>query len=75
MARPVTPKTPTIDWAGLKRRTRQVTRTSSVFTYVPGNDGKTLIFVGSEGGAGRRWPWRIRRARRRRNSVDLHDPG
>ncbi len=52
MNRPVTPKTPTIDWAGLKRRTRQVTRTASVISYVPGNDGKTLIFVGSEGGAG-----------------------
>jgi tricorn protease len=51
MARAVTPKTPKIDWAGLKRRTRQVTRTSSVFNYIPGNDGKTLIFVGSEGGA------------------------
>ena len=49
MARAVTPKTPNIDWAGLKRRTRQVTRTSSVFNYVPGNDGRTLIFVGSEG--------------------------
>jgi len=51
LARPVTPKTPTIDWAGLKRRTRQVTR-SSVFNYIPGNDGKTLVYVGSEGGAG-----------------------
>jgi tricorn protease len=51
-ARAVTPKTPTIDWAGLKRRTRQVTRMSSVSSFVPGNDGKTLIFVGSEGGAG-----------------------
>ena len=49
MARAVTPKTPNIDWAGLKRRTRQVTRTTSVFNYVPGNDGRTLIFVGTEG--------------------------
>jgi tricorn protease len=52
LARAVTPKTPAIDWAGLKRRTRQVTRTSSVFNYAPGNDGRTLIFVGSEGGPG-----------------------
>jgi tricorn protease len=51
-ARAVTPKTPVIDWAGLKRRTRQVTRAASVFSYVPGNDGRTLYFVASEGGAG-----------------------
>ena len=51
-ARPLTPKTPNIDWAGLKRRTRQVTRGSSVFNYIPGSDGKTLIYVGSESGAG-----------------------
>ena len=50
--RAVTPKTPNIDWAGLKRRTRQVTRGASVFNYLPGNDGRTLIYVGSEGGAG-----------------------
>ena len=49
------PKEPKIDWPGLKRRTRQVTRgDSSVFSYVPANDGKTLIFVASEGGGGRR---------------------
>jgi tricorn protease len=52
VGRAVTPKTPNIDWAGLKRRTRQVTRGSSVFNFIPGNDGRTLIFVGSEGGAG-----------------------
>jgi tricorn protease len=52
MARAVTPKTPNIDWAGLKRRTRQVTRVASVSTYLPGNDGKTLYFVGSEGANG-----------------------
>ncbi len=40
-----------IDWAGLKRRTRQVTpATLSAFNYLPGLDGKTIIFVGSEGG-------------------------
>jgi tricorn protease len=51
-ARTVTAKTPTIDWAGLKRRTRQVTRAASVFNYLPANDGRTLIFVASEAGAG-----------------------
>jgi tricorn protease len=51
-SRTVAAKTPTIDWSGLKRRTRQVTRTGSVFNYTPANDGKTLIFVASEGGAG-----------------------
>ncbi len=49
--RPVTAKTPKIDWAGLKRRTRQVTRAGSVFSYIPANDGRTLIFAGSEAGA------------------------
>ncbi len=51
-ARPVTAKTPVIDWAGLKRRTRQVTTTASVMSYVPAVDGRTLIFVGSEPGGG-----------------------
>ena len=41
-----------------KRRTRQVTRVGSVFTYIPGADGRTLIFAGTEGGGA----WR--RARR-----------
>ena len=50
MSRSVTPRTPKIDWAGLKRRTRQVTRVGSVFTYIPGADGRTLIFAGTEGG-------------------------
>jgi tricorn protease len=49
--RPVTPRTPQIDWAGLKRRTRQVTRVGSVFNYAPGVDGRTLVFVATEGGA------------------------
>jgi tricorn protease len=48
--RAVTPKTPKIDWAGLKRRIRQVTRVSSVFSYVPANDGRTVMFVATEGG-------------------------
>ena len=55
-ARTVTPRTPTIDWAGLKRRTRQVTRTGSVFNYLPAGDGRTVIFVASEGGAGATGP-------------------
>lgn len=50
--RPVTPKTPTIDWPGLKRRTRQVTRMGSVFTFIPAHDGKTLIYAATEGGGG-----------------------
>jgi tricorn protease len=45
-------KEPKIDWAGLKRRTRQVTRMGSVRNYIPGVDGKTLIFVGTEAGGG-----------------------
>jgi tricorn protease len=40
---------PKIDWAGLKRRTRQVS-TMSVFNFIPGIDGRTLIFVATEGG-------------------------
>ena len=44
-------KTPTIDFGGLKRRTRQVTNMGQVSGYIVGNDGKTLFFVGSEGGA------------------------
>ncbi len=66
-------KEPKIDWAGLKRRTRQVTRMGSVRNYIPGVDGKTLIFVGSEGGGGVRW-WG-RWTRRWRLGLDLHDPG
>ncbi len=48
-ARSAPPKEPAIDWAGLKRRTRPVTRGVMVRTYLPAADGKTLIFVGSEG--------------------------
>ena len=47
---PSRPSTPKIDWAGLKRRTRQVTRGGSVFSYIPASDGRTLIFAGSEAG-------------------------
>ena len=47
------PKEPKFDWPGLKRRTRQVTRTAgAVRTYLPAADGKTIIFVASEGGGG-----------------------
>ncbi|AGA28901.1 S41 family peptidase [Singulisphaera acidiphila] len=52
-ARKTTPKEPNIDWAGLKRRTRQVTRLGSVSSFIPANDGKTLVFVASEGQGGR----------------------
>jgi tricorn protease len=52
IGRTVSAKTPTIDWAGLKRRTRQVTRTVSILSYIAARDGRTLIFVGSEGGGG-----------------------
>ena len=59
-ARMATPKEPKIDWAGLKRRTRQVTRVpSGVRNYIPAGDGKSLIFVASEGiapGGGGRGP-------------------
>lgn len=39
-----------IDWDGLKRRTRQVTRMPSpVFTFEPAPDSRTIAFVASEG--------------------------
>ncbi len=39
-----------IDWAGLKRRTRVVTRTmSNVLRYAPAQDSRTVVFVASEG--------------------------
>ena len=69
-------KEPKIDWAGLKRRTRQVTRMpSGVRNYIPASRRQVLIYVASEGaaaGAGavadeRRGRWR------RRHAVDLHD--
>lgn len=43
------PRDVQIDWAGLKRRTRQVTRMPfSVFTYVVAPDSRTIIFVTTE---------------------------
>ena len=46
-----------IDWDGLKRRTRQVTRLSSpVFTYEPAPDSKTIAFVTMEPGSTRATP-------------------
>jgi tricorn protease len=43
------PKDINIDWAGLKRRTRQVTRMPfAVFNYLPTPDGRTLVFVTTE---------------------------
>lgn len=52
-ARRAAPKEPNIDWAGLKRRTRQVTRLGSVSSYTPAQNGKTLVFVAAEGQGGR----------------------
>ena len=46
------PKEPKIDWAGLKRRTRQVTTMpTGVRNYLAASDGHTLIYVASEGAA------------------------
>ncbi len=46
-----------IDWDGLKRRTRQVTRlSSSVFTYEPAPDSRTIAFVTMEPGSLRPTP-------------------
>jgi tricorn protease len=45
------PKAPNIDWAGLKRRTRQVTRsTGMIASYIPSHDSHSLLYVGMEGG-------------------------
>jgi tricorn protease len=43
------PREINIDWGGLKRRTRQLTRMpSSVFNYAITPDGRTIVFVTSE---------------------------
>ncbi|MGH9769937.1 MAG: S41 family peptidase, partial [Blastocatellia bacterium] len=43
------PREVNIDWAGLKRRTRQLTRMpSSVFNYAITPDSRTIVFVTSE---------------------------
>ncbi|HZF41332.1 MAG TPA: biopolymer transporter Tol, partial [Blastocatellia bacterium] len=43
------PREINIDWAGLKRRTRQLTRMpSSVFNYAVTPDSRTIVFVTSE---------------------------
>jgi tricorn protease len=43
------PKDINIDWAGLKRRTRQVTRMPfAVFDYAIGADNRTVVFVTTE---------------------------
>ncbi len=43
------PKDVNIDWAGLKRRTRQVTRMPfAVFNYIVAPDSRTIVFVTSE---------------------------
>src|SRR6185437_7859630 len=44
------PTEPKIDWSGLKRRTRQVTRGATrVSGFIPARNGTALFFVGSEG--------------------------
>ncbi|HMZ17593.1 MAG TPA: S41 family peptidase [Blastocatellia bacterium] len=43
------PKEVNIDWAGLKRRTRQVTRMAfGAFNYTVAPDSRTIVFVSSE---------------------------
>ena len=45
-ASPASPPTTTIDWAGLKRRTRQVTRMPfSILNYVVAPDSRSIAFV------------------------------
>ncbi|MBP6824483.1 MAG: PD40 domain-containing protein, partial [Acidobacteria bacterium] len=48
-ARNQPPKDVNIDWAGLKRRTRQITRMPfAVFNYTVAPDNRTIVFVTSE---------------------------
>jgi tricorn protease len=48
-ARNQPPKEINIDWAGLKRRTRQVTRMPfAIFSYAIAPDGRTIVFATSE---------------------------
>jgi tricorn protease len=47
--RPQPPKETQIDWAGLKRRTRQITRMPfAIFSYAVSPDGRTLALATSE---------------------------
>jgi tricorn protease len=56
-AQPSAVKDINIDWDGLKRRTRQVTRMSStIFGYEPAPDSRTLAFVTGEPGDTRSTP-------------------
>jgi tricorn protease len=56
-AQPVAVKEVNIDWDGLKRRTRQVTRMPfPVFGFDAAPDSRTLVFVTSEPGAARSTP-------------------
>src|SRR5262249_57427629 len=51
------PREINIDWAGLKRRTRQLTRMpSSAFNYAITPDSRTIVFVTSEVAATRNTP-------------------
>ncbi len=56
-AAPAPVKDVNIDWDGLKRRTRQVTRMPfGIQSYIPGTDSRTLIFVTTEPAAQRSNP-------------------
>ncbi len=51
------PKDVVVDWAGLKRRTRQVTRMPfGAFGYTVAPDSRTIVFLTSEPGATRNTP-------------------
>jgi tricorn protease len=51
------PKEINIDWAGLKRRTRQVTRMPfAIFNYAVAPDNRTIVFVTTEPAATRSLP-------------------
>jgi len=55
--RPQPPKEVNIDWAGLKRRTRQVTRMPfAVFNYTIAPDNRTVVFVTTEPATNRTTP-------------------
>ena len=69
------PRHPNIDWAGLKRRTRQVTRTGVGFQLRPRQRRQDADFRRLGRGRRRRRARRVWRPGRRRHAVDLYDPG
>ncbi len=73
--RTVAPKTPTIDWAGLKRRTRQVTRVGSVFNFIPAGRRPYIDLRGLGRGRRSRGIAGCWRARPGGHGIDLLDPG